>query len=85
VNVDLDAAEEIVHSSAIQVGRRGVQRLPTLQESLALALGALGTLNRSSGVRTMNAEVNGRSVALAVLENMTFGKDENGFTTLKTD
>jgi hypothetical protein len=33
----------------------------------------------------MNAEVNGKPVALAVLENVTFGKDENGFTTLTTD
>jgi hypothetical protein len=76
---------EISRPAAIQVSRRGVSRLPTLQEALALALGALGTLNRSSGVRTMNAEVNGKPVALAVLENVTFGKDENGFTTLTTD
>jgi hypothetical protein len=56
-----------------------------LQEALALALGALGTLNRSSGVRTMNTEVNGRPVALAVLEDARFGTDANGFTTLTTD
>ncbi len=76
---------EISRPAAIQVGRRGVSRLPTLQEALALALGALGTLNHSSGVRTMNTEINGQPVALAVLENVTFGTDENGFTTLTTN
>jgi hypothetical protein len=76
---------EISRPAAIQVSRRGVSRLPTLQEALALALGALGTLNRSSGVRTMNTEVNGRPVALAVLEDARFGTDANGFTTLTTD
>jgi len=49
---------------------------------LALVLGALGTLNRSSGVRTVNTEVNGQLVALALIEGAQFGEDTEGNTTL---
>lgn len=68
---------------AIQVQRRGVSRLPHLSEALALVLGALGTLTRSSGVRTINTEINGRQVALAMIEGAQFGEDANGNTTLE--
>ncbi len=67
---------------AIQVQRRGVSRPPRLSEALALVLGALGTLNRSSGVRTINTEMNGQPVALAMIEGALFGEDTEGNTTL---
>ncbi|MBI1793365.1 MAG: hypothetical protein HYR70_04150 [Chloroflexi bacterium] len=47
-----------------------------------MVLGALGTLNRSSGVKTINTEMNGQPVALAVIEGARFGEDHNGNTTL---
>lgn len=73
---------KIIHPSAIHVQRRGVSRMPRLKEALELVLGALGTLNRSSGVRTFNTEMDGRPVALALIENAKFEKDAEGFTTL---
>jgi hypothetical protein len=51
-------------------------------EALALVLGALGTLNRSSGVRTINTKINGQQVALAMIEGAQFGEDTEGNTTL---
>ena len=45
-------------------------------------LGALGTLNRSSGVRTINTEMNGQPIALAMIEGARFGEDTEGNTTL---
>ena len=68
--------------SAIQVQRRNGKRLPRPHEALALVLGALGTLHRSSGVRTMNTEINGKSIALALIEDAQFGEDFEGNTTL---
>jgi hypothetical protein len=47
-----------------------------------MVLGSLGTLNRSSGVRTLNTEMNGKSVALALIEGARFGEDNEGNTTL---
>jgi len=47
-----------------------------------MVLGALGTLNRSSGVQTMNTEVNGKPIALAFIEDAQFGEDTEGNTTL---
>ncbi len=67
---------------AIQVQKRGISRLPNPMEALALVLGALGTLNRSSGVRTINTEMNGQPVALAMIEGALFGEDTEGNTTL---
>ncbi len=75
-------ARRIVRPGAIQVQRRGVSRLPHLSEALALVLGALGTLNRSSGVRTINTQMNGQPVALAMIEGALFGEDTEGNTTL---
>jgi len=75
-------ARRIVRPGAIQVQRRGVSRLPYLSEALSLVLGALGTLNRSSGVRTINTEMNGQPVALAMIEGALFGEDTEGNTTL---
>ncbi len=67
---------------AIQVQKRGISRLPNPMEALALVLGALGTLNRSSGVRTINTEMNGQPIALALIEDAQFGEDNEGNTTL---
>ena len=47
-----------------------------------MVLGALGTLNRSSGVQTMNTELNGKSIALALIEDAQFGEDTEGNMTL---
>jgi hypothetical protein len=47
-----------------------------------MVLGALGTLNRSSGVQTLNAEMNGKPIALALIEDAQFGEDNEGNTTL---
>ena len=68
----------------IQVQRRKASRLPSAREALALVLGALATLNRSSGVKTINTEVNGKSIALAMIEDAQFGEDIEGNTTLDT-
>jgi len=78
----LDLLKGIKLPSAIQVQRRGARRLPNLSESLAMVLGALGTLNRSSGVRTVNTELDGKPVALALIEDAQFGEDTEGNTTL---
>jgi hypothetical protein len=52
---------------------------------MSLALGALGTLARAreTGVKTMNAEVDGKAVALAIIENARFDRDPQGYTTLE--
>ena len=47
-----------------------------------MVLGSLGTLNRSSGVRTLNVELNGQPIALALIEGALFGEDNEGNTTL---
>jgi hypothetical protein len=83
VGLNLDAARRLVRPGAIQVQRRGVSRLPHLSEALALVLGALGTLTRSSGVRTINTEMNGQPIALALIEGAQFGEDASGNTTLE--
>ncbi len=81
--LNLDAWKQIKIPNAIQVQKRGATtRLPRPSEALALALGALGTLNRSSGVKTLNAEIDGQPVALAVIEGAQSGEDDEGNTTL---
>jgi len=80
--LDLDAIKQIKLPNAIQVQKRGARRLPNPREALAIVLGALGTLNRSSGVQTLNAKMNGKPVALAVIEGAQFGEDTEGNTTL---
>lgn len=47
-----------------------------------MVLGALGTLNRTSGVHTINTEMNGQRVALALITDAQFGSDSEGNTTL---
>ena len=75
-------ARRMVSPSTVQVAKRGARRLPHRREALALALGALGSVNRHAGVRTLNVEINGRSIALALIEGAAFGEDLEGNTTL---
>ncbi len=81
-SLDLDAVMQIKLPNPIQVQKRGARRLPTLSESLAMVLGALGTLNRLSGVKALNTEINGKPVALALIENANFAQDSEGNTRL---
>jgi len=64
------------------VTKRGARRLPHRSEALALALGALGSVNRYAGVKTLNLNMNGNPIALALIENASFGRDTEGNTTL---
>ena len=81
--LDLEAIRRMVLPGSIQVQRRGARRLPNLGEALSLALGALGTLNRLSGVKIHNTEMDGHPVALALIEGAQFGEDAEGNTTLE--
>ena len=75
-------AQRLIFPGAIQVTKRGARRLPHRSEALALALGALGSVNRYAGVKTLNLIMNGKPVALALIENASFGRDTDGNTTL---
>jgi hypothetical protein len=74
--------KQVKRPNAIQVARKGSSRLPGLEEARSLVLGALGTLSKLSGVRTANIEVNGKPVAVAVIEDVVFAEDANGNTIL---
>ena len=78
----LEKAQRIVAPGAIQLKKRGATRLPHTAEAMALLVGALGAVNRWAGVRTLNLEVDGKPVALALIESARFGQDEAGITTL---
>ena len=78
----LDSASHIVASGAIQLVKRSAARLPHSAEAMALTISALGALNRHTGVRTMNLEVDGKPVALAIIEDATFDSDTEGGTVL---
>ncbi len=81
--LDLGMASRIVIPEVIQVQKRGVRRRSSFRECLSMALGALGMLDRSSGVLALNAEFNGRSTALVLIENVKFVRDMDGYTVLK--
>ncbi len=84
--IDLNLADEIRRpSSAIQVSRRGASRLPNGQEARALALGALWTLDQTAGgIKVTNTQdANGKSIAVVVIENAIFQRDEQGYSILK--
>jgi len=72
-------------SSAIQVSRRGASRLPNEQEARALALGALWTLDQTAGgIKVTNTQdASGNPLAVVVIENAQFQRDEQGYSTLK--
>jgi hypothetical protein len=50
-----------------------------------MVVGALNTLQRASGarVRTLNAEIDGKPVAVAFIEGGRFDEDSTGSTTLE--
>jgi hypothetical protein len=75
-------ARRLVAPGGIQVSRKGARRLPQRREALALALGALGSVNRYAGVKTLNLDIDGRPTALALIEDAQFGQDADGNTTL---
>ena len=81
-NVMLDSARQIVASGAIQLVKRSAARLPHSAEAMALTVSALGALDRHTGVQTMNLELDGNPVALAIIKDATFSQDAQGATEL---
>jgi len=78
----LNAAKRIVSPGAIQVVKRSATRLPHSAEALALTVSALGALNRHTGVHTLNLDLDGKPVALAIIQDATFEQDNQGVTEL---
>jgi len=78
----LNAAKRIVSPGAIQVVKRSATRLPHSAEALALTVSALGALDRHTGVHTLNLDLDGEPVALAIIQNATFAQDDQGVTEL---
>ncbi len=83
-NTLLDPARRIVASGAIQLVKRSAARLPHSAEAMALTVSALGALNRHTGVRTLNLDLDGKPVALAIIEDATFERDTEGNTVLES-
>ena len=83
-NTLLESARRIVASGAIQLVKRSAARLPHSAEAMALTISALGALNRHTGVRTLNLELDGKPVALAIIEDATFNSDTEGNTVLES-
>lgn len=81
-NVALDSARQIMASGAIQLAKRSASRLPHAAEAMALTISALGALNRHTGVRTLNLNLDGKPVALAIIEDATFDSNTEGGTVL---
>ena len=81
-NLLLESARRIVASGAIQLVKRSAARLPHSAEAMALTVSALGALNRHTGVRTMNLDLDGKPVALAIIEDATFAENTEGGTVL---
>lgn|GEM_PF-3167566 len=78
----LNSARRIVSSGAIQVVKRSAARLPHSAEAMALTVSALGALDRHTGVHTINLDLDGEPVALAIIQNATFEQDDQGVTEL---
>ncbi len=70
-------------SGAIQLVKRSAARLPHSAEAMALTISALGALNRHTGVRTLNLDLDGKPVALAIIEDAVFDHDAEGHTVLE--
>ena len=70
-------------SRAIQLVKRSAARLPLPAEAMALTISALGALNRHTGVRTINLDLNGKPIALAIIEDAVFEHDAEGNTVLE--
>ena len=81
-NTLLDSARQIVASGAIHLVKRSAARLPHSAEAMALTVSALGALNRHTGVHTLNLDLDGKPVALAIIQDATFAQDDQGVTEL---
>ena len=49
---------------------------------MALTVSALGALDRHTGVQTLNLDLDGTPVALAIIKDATFAQDDQGVTEL---
>jgi hypothetical protein len=78
----LEAVRQIHVPGVLQIAKRGAKRLPRPAEALALVIAALGAADRITGVRTLNLEVNRKSLAIAIIEEARFTEDEEGYTVL---
>lgn len=78
----LEAARRIAAPGAIQLAKRSAARLPHFAEAMALTVSALGALDRHTGVHTLNLDLDGQPVALAIIEDAIFDQDEQGTTAL---
>jgi hypothetical protein len=78
----LDPAQRIIVHGAIQVVKRSASRPPHSAEAMALTVSALGALDRHTGVQTINLELDGNPVALAIIKDATFSQDDQGATEL---
>jgi hypothetical protein len=83
--LDLDDLQDIKRPFGIQVAVRGRRTNASPEEARSMVVGALNTLQRASGarVRTLNAEIDGKPVALAFIEGGRFDEDSTGSTTLE--
>jgi hypothetical protein len=77
-----DGLTPIVSTTPIQAKKAGRSRALTDRESLSLVLGALGTLGRTRGVKAANAEVDGVSMAVVVIEHARFGAEQEQIIAL---
>jgi hypothetical protein len=75
----------VKRSFGIQVATRGRRTAASPEEARELVVGALNTLHRASGarVRTLNAEIDGKKVAVAFIEGAAFDEDSTGSTVLE--
>ena len=78
----LDSAQRIFVPGAIQVVKRSASRLPHSAEAMALTVSALGALDRHTGVQTLNLDLDGSQIALAIIKDATFSQDDQGVTEL---
>ncbi|GAB1470256.1 hypothetical protein MASR2M66_11330 [Chloroflexota bacterium] len=85
VALDLDDLKDVKRAFGIRVAVRGRRTDASPEEARSMVVGALNTLHRASGdrVRTMNAEIDGKKVAVAFIENAMFDEDSTGSTTLE--
>lgn len=78
----LETARRISAPGTIQLKKRAATRLPQSAEAMALLIGALGAVDRWSGVKIVNLEHDGEPLAMALIERACFGQDTQGNTTL---
>lgn len=79
----LELARRIAAPGAIQLAKRSATRPPQPAEAMALTVSALGALDRHAGVRTLNLDLDGQPLALAIIEGAAFEQDAEGHTILE--